>query len=350
MGSFFADTLLKWYALNKRDLPWRHTQDPYKIWLSEIILQQTQIIQGLAYYNKFIKTYPTVKHLANAKEDDVLKLWQGLGYYSRARNLHGAAKHIVSVHNGKFPNSYADIIALKGVGNYTAAAIASFAYNLPHAVVDGNVYRLLSRVFGIKTDITSTKGKHQFQELANTLLDVKQPAIYNQAIMEFGSQQCKPVNPNCAECVLNEKCYAYAHHKVGMLPVKLKKTAIKNRYLNYFLIIDKKGAVITQQRIKKDIWQGLFELFLIETDKETDLKQLLKDKNLKAILSDSFHVEKGHKHFKHILSHQHLFTNFYIIKFNGVFPKKYSSTSIKKLSGLAWPRVIDKFLNSCILP
>lgn len=349
MGSFFSETLLKWYQIHKRDLPWRNTQDPYKIWLSEIILQQTQVVQGLSYYNQFVKTYPTIKHLAKAKEDDILKMWQGLGYYSRARNLHATAKNIVTNYKGNFPNTYKNIIALKGVGSYTAAAISSFAFNLPHAVVDGNVYRVLSRVFGIETDIASTQGKHQFQELATTLLDTKQPAQYNQAIMEFGSQHCKPVKPNCEACVFNEKCFAYANNKVEKLPVKLKKTTIKKRYFNYFFLIDKKGNVITQQRTKKDIWQGLFELFLIETDKPTNLKLLLKHKELRSIVRSNFEIEKTHRHYKHILSHQHLYTAFYSIKYSGTFLKNKQVTPLKKLSQLAWPRVIDKFLNSCIL-
>lgn len=345
MGSFFAKTLLKWYPLHKRDLPWRHTQDPYKIWLSEIIMQQTQIIQGLSYYTKFTKNYPTVKHLAKAHEDEVLKLWQGLGYYSRARNLLTAAKYILKEHNGKFPSTHAQIIALKGVGDYTAAAISSFAFNLPFAVVDGNVYRLLSRVFGIKTPIDSSQGKKEFQKLANSLLDVMQPGIYNQAIMEFGSQQCKPVKPNCEVCPFNDKCLAYNSNKVSELPVKLKKLAIKKRYLNYFLMIDKKGNVITQQRTKKDIWQGLFELFLIETEAETDIKQLLKYKPLKLMLSNEFTLEKGKKNYKHILSHQHLYINFYTIRYKGTFANSYHVTATKKLGNLAWPRAIDRFLN-----
>lgn len=349
MDTFFGNTLIKWYKIHKRELPWRDTKDPYKIWLSEIILQQTQVIQGLAYYYKFIEAYPTITDLANAKQDDVLKNWQGLGYYSRARNLHETAKKICVIYKGHFPNKYEDIIALKGIGAYTAAAIASFAYDMPHAVVDGNVYRVLSRVFGIKTPINSNEGKKQFQQLADELLLKKQPAIYNQAIMEFGSQQCKPVNPNCNECVLQEKCFANTHNNVAVLPVKINKTKIKNRYFNYFFIEDINNNVYVQQRTGKDIWQGLFELFLIETEKESTLDTLLKDKQLQTLLHKKHTFVKTPYKAKHVLSHQHLHATFYIIKTSVPFSKKTRFVKIKNLHDLAWPRLIDKFLNSCEL-
>lgn len=349
MHSLFGARLQKWYKSNKRDLPWRHSTDPYKIWLSEVILQQTQVVQGLSYYMKFVDTYPTVKQLAKAKEDDVLKLWQGLGYYSRARNLHETAKTVASYYKGIFPQTYDELLKLKGIGVYTAAAIASFSFGKPHAVVDGNVYRVLSRVFGIKTAINSPEGKKQFQELANELLDKKHPAQYNQAIMEFGSQYCKPANPNCDACVLNTLCYAFSKNKVGVLPVKLNKTKIKDRYLNYFLIQDKNERVLVHQRTQKDIWKGLYELFLIETKEEAELKELLKNKSLKAILKKEFIIDKGVKKYKHILSHQHLYASFYVITCKGQFDKKTSSIPCTRLGELAWPRLIDKFLNICKL-
>lgn len=349
MDTFFGDTLIKWYKIHKRDLPWRDTKDPYKIWLSEIILQQTQVVQGLAYYHKFINTYPTVKDLAAASQDDVLKNWQGLGYYSRARNLHETAKKLVHDFKGEFPKSYEEIISLKGIGSYTAAAIASFSYNLPHAVVDGNVYRVLSRVFGIKTPINSTEGKKQFQQLADELLLKKQAALYNQAIMEFGSQQCKPVNPNCDYCVLREKCFAFAKDKVSALPVKINKTKIKDRYLNYFFIEYKNKEVYVQQRTGKDIWEGLYELFLIETDHEASVDKLIKNKELLALLGKTYTITGSPYKTKHILSHQHLHATFYIIKSSGSFSKKTGTINAKNLHDLAWPRLIDKFLNSCEL-
>lgn len=344
MGSFFGDRLLKWYQANKRDLPWRHTRDPYKIWLSEVILQQTQVVQGLNYYNRFVQTFPTVKQLAAANEDTVLKMWQGLGYYSRARNLHATSKTISTLYKGVFPKTFEEIRSLKGIGNYTASAISSMAYDLPYAVVDGNVYRVLSRVFGIRTPINSTAGIKQFQELANEVLIKKDPGLYNQAIMEFGAKYCKPVNPDCENCILNDKCIAFSQNKVKQLPVKLKKTKIRNRYFNYFVITDKNNKVIVHQRTHKDIWQGLFELLLIETTKETSLRSLLKNKELKAF-GNKIIVEDVHKAYKHILSHQHLHAHFYVLKYQGNFSKKQQTVALKDLKKLAWPRLIDKFLH-----
>jgi A/G-specific adenine glycosylase len=343
MGAFLGDRLLKWYLVNKRDLPWRHTRDPYKIWLSEVILQQTQVAQGLAYYNKFVQKFPKVELLAKAPEDAVLKMWQGLGYYSRARNLHAAAKVIHGHYKGIFPKTFEEIRALKGIGNYTAAAISSMAYDLPYAVVDGNVYRVLSRVFGISTPINSTAGIKEFQELANELLVKNKPGSYNQAIMEFGARYCKPANPDCENCVLNDKCIAFAKNKVAQLPVKLKKTKIKNRYFNYFVLIDKNNNVVVNQRMEKDIWQGLYELFLIETEKETPLKTLLRAKELKEF-GTNFIVKDEHKQFKHILSHQHLHSNFYVLKYKGAFKRKHQITPLKDLKKLAWPRLMERFL------
>jgi len=226
----FPKTILSWYKKNKRDLPWRNTRDPYFIWLSEVILQQTRVEQGLSYYLRFVMAFPTVKKLASAKEEQVLKLWQGLGYYSRARNLHHAAKEIVKKHRGKFPDTYADIRALKGVGEYTAAAISSFAYNLPYATVDGNVFRLLSRYLGIKTPINTPKAKKEFTEAAQELMGNSSPHDFNQAMMEFGSRQCRPVNPDCENCPLNSSCVAFDKNLVKMLPVKNKSLKARPRY------------------------------------------------------------------------------------------------------------------------
>ena len=232
----FSQKIIFWYEHNKRDLPWRNTRDPYLIWLSEIILQQTRVDQGMSYYLKFVGEFPTVKQLAKADNEKVMKLWQGLGYYSRARNLHTTAKIILLEHKGVFPKEFETILALKGVGEYTAAAIASFAYNKPYAVVDGNVYRVLSRVFDISTPIDSTQGKKEFNHLAGELLDKNKPAIYNQAIMEFGAMQCKPINPYCAVCPLNTMCLAYSKKLVAELPVKSKKTKVRDRYFNYIVL------------------------------------------------------------------------------------------------------------------
>lgn len=256
----FSSVLIQWYLANKRDLPWRNTQDPYLIWISEIILQQTRVAQGLDYYLRFVQRFPTVAALAAAPEDDVLKLWQGLGYYSRARNLHSAAKSM----GGVFPSAYKDVLALKGVGEYTAAAICSFAYRMPYAVVDGNVYRVLSRVYGIHTPVDSSAGKKEFAALAQKLLDKTRPDLFNQAIMEFGALQCVPAGADCARCPFAKRCKAYAAKQVEQLPVKALKTQVKERYFTY-IYVEQGGYTWLKKRPAGDVWQGLYEPFLVET-------------------------------------------------------------------------------------
>lgn len=342
---FFGKRLLKWYKINKRDLPWRDTKDPYKIWLSEVILQQTQVIQGLTYYLKFVKHYPTVKLLAEAPSDEVMKHWQGLGYYSRARNLHAAAKTVANTYKSTFPQTYDEIRTLKGVGDYTAAAIASFAYNLPYAVVDGNVYRVLSRVFGVHLPIDSGDGKKYFQKLANELLDVKDPANYNQAIMEFGALYCRPVNPDCEHCIFNDKCIALQKQKVDALPVKAKKTKVKDRYFNY-LVFRFNNTIYIRKRTKKDIWQDLYEFYLIESDKNEKPEVMLKAKEINQLLGiKNLGVTSVSKEYKHSLSHQNLHTIFYTIDLK----KPLSTKLLKKvnkssLPAYAFPRLIEKYL------
>lgn len=355
MEEWFSSRLTKWYALNKRDLPWREHKNPYKIWLSEIILQQTQVSQGLSYYIKFTEKYPFVKNLAKAPEDEVLRLWQGLGYYSRARNLHASAKVILEKYKGKFPDTYDEIKALKGIGDYTAAAIASFAYDLPYAVVDGNVYRVLSRVFGIKTSIDSPLAKKEFQELANQLLDKKTPATYNQAIMEFGSQFCKPVKPDCQSCIFKNKCYAFLTGNVENLPVKLKKTKIRNRYFNYVVISDKQQNILIHKRPKGDIWQGLYEFPLIESKNSILEEIFLKSKEFKSTVKSNFELIHVSKEYKHVLSHQHLYARFYVIKLKGGLKDAITGNqgetkvNIEKLTSFAFPRLTGKFLDNCDL-
>jgi A/G-specific adenine glycosylase len=349
MESWFSSGIRKWYKDNKRDLPWRKETDPYKIWLSEVILQQTQVIQGQSYYLKFTQNYPTIQHLAAAKEDKVMKDWQGLGYYSRARNLHAAAKVVATERKGVFPDTFDDIRKLKGVGDYTAAAIASFAYNLPHAVVDGNVYRVLSRVFGIDIPIDSTEGKKRFTELANDLLDRKDAATHNQAIMEFGSQFCKPVNPDCPNCIFRGKCDAFRSNSVSSLPVKAKKTKVSNRYFNYFVVVDKNKNVLISKREGSDIWKGLYEFRLVETDSETDEKKLFSLAEVKRFIKNESAVIHVSKTYKHILSHQHLFARFYVVKINSSFEKGSTKSTLKTLTEYAFPRLIEKFLNDCNL-
>ncbi len=349
MEPWLSQKLLKWYDLNKRDLPWRHENDPYKIWLSEIILQQTQVAQGLSYYNSFTLKYPNVKALAKAPEDDVLKLWQGLGYYSRARNLHAAAKIIASEFNGAFPDSYHDIRALKGVGDYTAAAIASFAFNQPYAVVDGNVYRVLSRIFGIETPIDTTTAKKEFQALASGLLNKKLPALHNQAIMEFGSQYCRPVNPDCGRCVFKNKCYAFENGKVATLPLKSKKIKIKNRFFNYLVIADKNNKIRINRREGNDIWQGLYEFCLLETPKEFSQQELFALPDFRSLCGNGFTLLHVSGSYKHVLTHQRLLARFYVIRVNQVFGASVPAANLKALEKIAFSRLTEKFTEHCVL-
>ena len=311
----FSTKLINWYTVNKRDLPWRSTNNPYYIWLSEIILQQTQVVQGTPYYHAFISQFPTVYDLANANEEDVLKLWQGLGYYSRARNLHWSAKYIVNELDGVFPDTYKDILKLKGVGDYTASAIASISFNEVTAVVDGNVYRALSRIFGIETPINSTSGQKEFKALAQQLIDKQQPAIFNQAIMEFGARQCKPKNPDCSVCPFKTSCLALKENKIAVLPVKLKKTKVTKKYFNFIVIISKNEKTILEQRVGSGIWQNLYQFPLIETEKPSTYNNIKsKIENLDVLEDMNFEVHLyNDTDIIHKLSHQHLYTKFWIV-------------------------------------
>lgn len=312
----FANILITWYLNHKRELPWRTESDPYLIWLSEIILQQTRVDQGLPYYFKFKERFPRVSDLADASEEEVLKLWQGLGYYSRARNLHFTARHIAYQLNGKFPETYSELIKLKGIGDYTASAIASFCFDRPEAVVDGNVYRVLSRVFGIETPVNSSSGIKEFKKLAQQLIDRQQPGTFNQAVMEFGARHCLPQNPDCANCVLAFRCEALRKGLVSVLPVKQKKQPVRKRYFNYMVVISaSRDATALQQRTGKGIWQNLYEFPLIETTAEIDEITLHQLQEFKEF-SEAFAVEGIMKYNEdpviHKLSHQHLYTTFWI--------------------------------------
>lgn len=312
----FSKVLIEWYLKNKRELPWRKTSDPYHIWLSEIMLQQTRIEQGLPYYQQFTSAFPTVFDLANAAQEKVLKLWQGLGYYSRARNLHETAKHVAGDLNGFFPKSYSELRKLKGVGDYTAAAIASICYNEPVAVVDGNVYRVLARFFDIETPINSTAGIKEFKALASELLDEKDPSSFNQALMEFGALQCKPRNPLCESCPLSSGCLALQKSKIYELPVKLKKAKVKKRYFNYLVIYSEENKTLLRQRTGKGIWKGLYEFPLIETETPISEGSFPSQKEIKEILGEQeISVELHNKNpVVHKLSHQHIYTHFWWIK------------------------------------
>ena len=310
----FSNALIKWYLQNNRELPWRKTKNPYYIWLSEIILQQTRVAQGLSYYLKFIEAFPTIFDLAEAKESTVLKMWQGLGYYSRARNLHFTANQIATELNGEFPSTYKEIIKLKGIGDYTASAISSICFNKPTAVVDGNVYRVLSRYFGIKTAINSSAGIRKFKALAQSLIDKSQPGTFNQAIMDFGALHCKPQNPLCESCIFTHSCIAFEKKMTKKLPVKDQKIKVRRRYFNYLVIISKDKKTILSERKGKGIWQGLFEFPFIETKKSVSLKELISTSEfLKLIPSKSTISLFNKKEIIHKLSHQHLHTQFWII-------------------------------------
>jgi A/G-specific adenine glycosylase len=306
-----SSVLIRWYNENKRDLPWRDAADPYVIWLSEVILQQTRVDQGYSYFDRFIRKYPAVDLLAKAGEEEILKLWQGLGYYSRARNLHAAAKTILKDYNGIFPREYKDVLKLKGVGEYTAAAIVSFAYNAPYAVVDGNVYRVLSRIFAIADPIDSAGGKKIFAELARALLDDANAGLHNQAMMEFGALQCVPVSPKCGICPASGMCLAYAQKKVTDYPKKEKKQTIRNRYFNYFDIHVGDNMFLHQRR-EKDIWQNLYELPLIETEKDLPVEELKDTESFSKLFESAVNLKiQRIKQIKHILSHQIIHAVFY---------------------------------------
>jgi A/G-specific adenine glycosylase len=339
----FSNILIKWYLQNKRDLPWRNTTNPYPIWLSEIMLQQTRVAQGMPYFLSFTTAFPTVFDLAVANEEEVLKLWQGLGYYSRARNLHKTAQYIASDLDGIFPDNYSDLLKLKGVGEYTAAAIASFSYNEAVPVVDGNVFRVLSRYFDIETDIAQASAKKEFTALAFELMPKDNPATFNQAIMEFGALQCVPKSPNCGICVFNESCAALQKKKVDQLPVKSKKVKVRNRYFNYLVVADENDNTIIQKRTDKGIWHNLYEFPLIETEKEEDF-----DFITNQIQSDYFQdnsiisiLEDNDKSIIHKLSHQHLHIKFWKVNLNGSVENGINNTVLRTFP---FPIVIHNFI------
>ncbi|SFC46061.1 A/G-specific adenine glycosylase [Parapedobacter composti] len=342
----FSDDIIGWYAQNKRDLPWRHTKDPYVIWLSEVILQQTRVEQGLPYFHRFLLHYPNVQAFANAPEDELLMHWQGLGYYSRARNMHKAARAVVAEHGGVFPSRYADLIKLKGIGEYTAAAIASFAADEPKAVVDGNVFRLLARYFGIDTPINSTNGKKLFFQLAEELLDTGHPGLYNQGVMEFGALQCRPKNPRCGSCVLRLDCRALKEGRVDQLPVKLKGKASRNRYFNYFIVTED-DRLLMNKRGKGDIWENLYELPLIETPHAVTVQELESREEVIACFGEHAALQLVAGPVKHVLSHQNLFAQFVAVGAPQIPDGKkmpWNYVFIKDLGTLAKPKLIYSFL------
>lgn len=344
----FAEEIIEWYQVHKRDLPWRNTDDPYIIWLSEIIMQQTRIEQGTPYFNRFAEKYPTVKQFADAKEEEILKLWQGLGYYSRGRNMHHTAKMVMEEHAGYFPSSYDALIKLKGVGEYTAAAISSFSSNEARAVVDGNVFRLLSRYFGINTPINSGKGKKIFTELANELLDKSQAGEFNQAIMEFGSLQCKPKNPNCLACPLQAACEAKKTMRINELPVKIKSQKSRERFFNYILVL-KNDQILLNKRGPGDIWENLYDLPLFENESLCSAQDLIKSEEFISCFGNQVHIKSISKPVKHILSHQKIYTSFITIEhFSEEFltKKNWFFANQNELDQFAQPKLIFQFLEN----
>ena len=344
----FSRLLLRWNQLeNNRQMPWKGEKDPYKIWLSEIILQQTRVEQGLAYYHRFIASFPTVDQLAEAPESLVFKHWEGLGYYSRCRNLLASARFISRQLGGRFPSRYDDIRALKGVGPYTAAAVASFAYNLPYAVVDGNVFRVLSRVFGVSLPIDSTGGKKYFNTLAAEVLDKKNPGVFNQAIMDFGATVCKPVAAVCEACVFKKVCYAFIHGKINELPVKEKKPATRKRFF-YYLVMEYKGSIAIRQRTAKDIWNQLHEFPMIEAGGTKYKKQILAEAEKRGLLpaSDYYDVVSISEVFRQQLTHQSITGQFIRVKLKKAIPGEWNWISRKQMAGLAFPKFINQYLQS----
>lgn len=342
----FQQEIIRWYLTNKRSLPWRDTQDAYVIWLSEIILQQTRVEQGMPYFNRFLEAYPTVSDFAAATETQILKLWQGLGYYSRGRNMLFTAKQILELHDGIFPVRYDELIKLKGIGEYTAAAISSFSSGEAKAVLDGNVFRVLSRYFGISTPINSTEGKKQFSELAQSLIHHDDPALYNQAVMEFGALQCKPKSPDCPSCPLQVSCYARTHNQVSVLPVKLKKLTVKTRHINYF-ICQNGNEILVNKRIYDDIWQHLYDFPRIETPEAVSIFNGDFIKEVKQNFGPDVTVLPLME-IKHLLTHQIIYVQFfaldnYIVNFNTNAEAKWVSWA--DFDQLPQPKILTKFIN-----
>ncbi|MFA6086369.1 A/G-specific adenine glycosylase [Mucilaginibacter sp.] len=337
--------LTGWYNENKRDLPWRHTTDAYIIWLSEIILQQTRVEQGMPYFNRFAERYPTINSFAAASEDDILKLWQGLGYYSRGRNMLKTARQVQEEFNGTFPVSYLQLLKLKGIGEYTASAISSFAANEARAVVDGNVYRVLARFFGIDEPINSPKGKKLFQGIADDILDHNRPALHNQAMMEFGAMLCKPKNPACGICPVRTGCEAFKNNLVAYLPIKLNKVKIRKRYLNYLFITDGE-KILMNKRGEGDIWANMYDFPLIETTDLIAPDALIKLPQTK-VFGESITILNKPAVIKHVLTHQHLYIQFLVLK---DFPDKLMDNwlyvSMADLKNLAMPQRIFIFIQN----
>jgi len=343
---YFSDKIVEWYVDNRRSLPWRETTDPYKIWLSEVILQQTRVVQGIPYYQQFTKTYPGIKKIAEAPEQEILRLWQGLGYYTRARNLHRCAKAIVARYSGKFPETFEELRKLPGIGDYTAAAIASFAFGERVAVLDGNVFRVLSRVFGIDTPINSPEGKKEFSLLANELVSESNPGLHNQAVMEFGALFCTPQNPKCQDCPFKNTCIARRHDLIPLLPVKKQGKKSRIRYF-FYLVVEKNRTFLMKKRKEKDIWHGLFDFVLIEKTKPVNPGRVVMEEENKKWFQEVEDIRIS-KRYKHILTHQTIHCRFIHIKTKRPFvpgDKDLSFYSARQIARLPKPALISRFLD-----
>jgi len=350
----FSETLLSWYNENKRDLPWRRTTDPYYIWVSEIIMQQTRVDQGLNYFLQFVERFPTLHSLSEAEEMEVLNLWQGLGYYTRARNLHHAAKELVSKQQGKFPSDFQGLLTLKGVGKYTASAIASISFNLPFPTVDGNVLRFFSRFFGIHTPIDSRIGMLSIEKLALDHIDTSQPGEFNQAIMEFGALQCKPVNPDCTNCILKRECYAFLNNMITCLPVKSKIVKNRNRYFHYLVLI-KKGKknqqyLFLRKREENDIWKNLYDFPLIETEKPIPADRLVETVQFREkFAGEKITIVRRNNSVKHLLTHQTIISRFYFINTNKDWSDRFIKVSLSEISKFPVPKLIENFIANFLM-
>ena len=325
-------------------MPWRHTRDPYRIWLSEIILQQTRVQQGLPYYERFLAAFPTVWILSEAKEEEVLRLWQGLGYYSRARNLHACARTVVEEYNGQFPDNFKDLLKLKGIGRYTAAAIASFAFGEVVPVVDGNVYRVLARLFGISTNIALPAAQKEFFALASEIIDPEQPDTFNQAIMEFGAMHCTPQKPLCLYCPLQDMCYAFQHSQQKDLPVKKKEIKVKHRYFHYFIILNPAAEIFMRARPAGDIWRGLYDFYLVETDRLLEADEI-KDEGLQQLMAKNSILVEESEALKHQLTHQQLHVKFFVLQageeaFREFMTQRPGLQAFKKEDTMALPKPV----------
>lgn len=346
-----SSTLKNWYLQNKRELPWRQTENPYFIWISEVILQQTRVNQGLAYYHRFTSQFPDIETLANAQVEEVYKVWQGLGYYSRARNLHEGARFVYQNFQGLLPGDHDKLLSIKGIGEYTAAAIGSIAFNLPYVAIDGNVHRVISRIYGITDAVNTAEGRNKIRKAAEELLDRKNPGQFNQALMEFGALQCVPKNPNCNVCPVAGFCYALRTNTINQLPFKIKNGKVKTRHFNYINIYYKDKTFI-MQRDKKDIWQGLYEFPLIETREKCTIEELLRSEEWLALFRNvHVYIIGTTKRYKHQLTHQTIEVEFIHLKINELSPElsqKYIMIKQADLQSYPVSRLIDKYLQDTV--